>query len=70
MELEDDLQLLLDEEQDAQTKLDVLSNALDEARRAQEKAWDEAQEAEMRRVVVTNELFLAQNKRRRTGPER
>ena len=68
--LEDELQLLVGEEEDAQKKLDSMSNALEEARRAQEKAWDEAQEAEMRRVIVTNELFLAQNKRRRTGPER
>ena len=68
--LEEELQLLVGEEDDAQRKLDSMSNALEEARRAQEKAWDEAQEAEMRRVIVTNELFLAQNKRRRTGPER
>ena len=47
-----------------------MSNALEEARRSQEKDWDEAQEAEMRRVIVTNELFVAQNKHRRTGPER
>ena len=68
--LEDELQLLVGEEDDAQRKPDSMSNALEEARRAQEKAWDEAQEAEMRRVIVTNELFLARNKRRRTGPER
>ena len=62
--------MLVGEEDDAQRKLDSMSNALEEARRAQEKAWDEAQEAEMRSVIVTNELFVAQNKRRRTGPER
>ena len=65
--LEEELQLLVGEEDDAQRKLDSASDALEVARRAQEKAWDEAQEAEMRRVVVTNELFVAQNKRRRTG---
>ena len=65
--LEEELQLLVGEEDDAQRKLDSASDALEVARRAQEKVWDEAQEAEMRRVVVTNELFVAQNKRRRTG---
>ena len=62
--------MLVGEEDDAQRKLDSASDALEVARRAQEKAWDEAQEAEMRSVIVTNELFVAQNKRRRTGPER
>ena len=63
--LEDEFQLLVGEEDDAQRKLDSMSNALEEARRAQEKAWDEAQEAEMRRVIVTNELFVATPRRSR-----